>query len=499
MKLFTKSLLIGIVALLIFSCSEDTVDSFGKGTIIGTVVDEGANTPVENVRISTSPATSTVFTDENGDFTLVDVPEGEYSVQARKDGLLAQFQGANVLPNATVSIIFEVLPESSNNRRPSTPQAISPVDGAVDVKLPVEFIWSSMDPEGDSLVYEIELRNAINDEIKTFSNLRDTTFTAEGLNTGVKYFWQIKVSDSINDPVLSPVFTFETSNSDQRRFTFVKEQNGNKVIFSANENDEQFSLTSANFNSFNPRKNNAVSKIAFLRTVGGSTQIYTMNTDGSGQRQITSAIPLNTISIENTGYSWSNDGTQLIYPNLNKLYSINASGGGNDLIYTAPEGRFISNVDVSDDSSIIAIITTNIDGYDAKISLLDGNGGFKKDIVQTVEGYVGGLDISVDNKLILYTRDISGFENNTNRQLNSRIFLYNIDTQSNRDISMSKPEGTNDLDPQFSPTNAEVIFVNRPNDNAKPGSIFKFLIGEIEEDNFRRELLFENAEMPDWE
>jgi len=499
MKISKKLLIIGILAVLFSGCSEDTIDSFGRGTIAGKVVNEGANTPLENVKISTSPSTSTVFTDENGDFIIEDVPEGDYSVQAGKDGLLTQFQGATVLSNAEVNIIFEVSPESANNRSPSTPQAIAPEDNATEVNLPVKFAWTSSDPEGDTLTYEIELRNDINDEIQTFSNIADTTFTAEGLNAGVKYFWQIKVSDSINDPVLSPIFTFETSGSQQRRFTYVRKQNGNSVIFSGNEEEDQFQLTSSNSNSFNPRKNNSVNKIAFLRTVGGNTHIFTMNTDGSNQKQITSSIPVNSISLEKVGFSWANDGTEFIYPSLNRLYKIDASGGGNSLVYKAPEGRFITNVDVSDDSTVIAIITTNVDGYDSKISLLDRNGNFKKDIINAVDGYLGGLDVSVDNKWILYTRDVSGFENENNRQLDSRIFIYNRDTGENRDLSRSKPDGTNDLNPEFSPTNAEVVFVNALNDSSAVGDIYTLLINNTEEVNFQRNLLFENAQMPNWE
>ena len=107
MKIF-KPLLLLLLFLSITSCSEDTISSFGTGTITGKVVKDGSNDPIENVKISTNPASSTVFTDAEGNFELKDVPEGEYSVQAKKDGLLTQFQGATVHPNSSVNVVFAI-------------------------------------------------------------------------------------------------------------------------------------------------------------------------------------------------------------------------------------------------------------------------------------------------------------------------------------------------------------------------------------------------------
>ena len=63
-------------------------------------------------------------------------------------------------------------------------------------------------------------------------------------------------------------------------------------------------------------------------------------------------------------------------------------------------------------------------------------------------------------------------------------------------------DGTIDVDPRFSPSEAEVIFVNTSNDGISERSIYTQSINDDGSDlgnSFERELKFENAIMPDWE
>ena len=63
-----------------------------------------------------------------------------------------------------------------------------------------------------------------------------------------------------------------------------------------------------------------------------------------------------------------------------------------------------------------------------------------------------------------------------------------------------KPNGTNDLDARFSPNEASVVFINTSSESDAIKSIYQVNFDEnfntIEEN---RELLIENAKMPDWE
>lgn len=488
-----------LVMILFIGCSEDTIDSMGVGVITGTVVTKGSNEPIENVRISTTPRSSTVFTDENGNFILRNLSEEDYSIQAKKDGFVTQFEGASVIVNKEVNVIFELSTEDENNLQPSTPKLISPIDNAEGLNLNVDFVWSSSDPEDDQLTFELEIRNDRNNEVMIFSKITDTLYTVKDLNYGYKYFWQVKVSDSINDSVLSPVFSFTTRDIPDNRIIYVKKMKGNNVIFSRDGANIEHQLTSSEVNSFRPRKNISTNKVAFLRTVGGHTQLFTMNLDGSQQFQVTSNIPVNGFNMDKVDFSWANDGAAIVYPNFEKLYRTNATGGGTSLLYQAPSGRFITEVDVSEDDSLIALLTNNAQGYAASIYTIDNKGEIIDSVISGLPGALGGIHFSVDKKRLLYTRDVSGFENAEYRRLNSRLFIYDFNINTSTDVSREKKDGTNDLDPRFSPDQAEIIFVSTSNDGMSRPDIYKVRIETSSDfdENMRTEL-YQNAIMPDW-
>lgn len=500
MKKFTYIPL--FVLLCVFAaCSEDTINALESGSITGTVVTEGDYDPVENVRISTTPNTSTVFTDENGEFVIHNVPVDQYSVEARKEGLLTQFQAAEVLSEAEANVIFEMQPEDANNREPSAPELISPEDETEGIPITQEFTWNSMDPDSDTLTYELELRNDRNNEVLRYAELTDTTLTVEDLQYGYKYFWQVKVSDGVNDPVLSKLFSFNTLEFPKNRFVYVKEIAGNNVIFARDHEDNEYQLTSAQDNSFRPRKNSRTEKIAFLRTVGSRTQLFTMNLDGSQEKQVTSNIAVNGFNMEKVDFSWADNGARLVYPNFEKLYKINVDGSGNTLIYEEPDGKFITEVDVSNDNTRIILLTNNADGYNASIYSINPEGEFMDTVISGFPGALGGLNISVDNQKVLYTRDISGFQSQDYRQLNSRMFVYDFSTNESTDISGDKLDGTNDLDPRFSPSEAQVTFVNTSNDGISEKNIYRSEVAGAADDGGdagNREELYPNSKMPDW-
>ena len=485
--------------LVFFSCSEDTVGGSITGSISGKVVEKTSNEPLENVKISTSPASSTVFTDENGEFLLPDVLIDEYSVKAEIESYTTAFEAVTVTDGATSNVAFEMTKSGANNRQPSSPELLAPEDNAEDVDVNPQFAWDSSDPEGDNLTYELELRNNVNDEVLSFPNIKDTTYTVEGLNYGYRYYWQVKVSDSINDPVLSSLNSFKTKDVPESRVLFTRTINGNSVIFSRDSEGEEFRLTPLNQNSFRPRKNNSANKIAFLRVVDGQTHLFTMNPDGTRQQQITSNIPVNGFNLNRIDFSWANDGAALVYPNFGRLYKVNTTGGGTTKIFETSNGDFISEVKVSEDDSKIALITTNNRGYDADLFTINFEGEVLKQVLTNVTGALGGIDLSIRGDLLLYTHDTSGFENEAYRQLDSRLFLYNFTSGQTTDLSSDKAAGTNDLDPRFSPNEAEVIFVNTSNDQISQRDIYTMPIEVGNGNESDRQELITNAYMPDWE
>lgn len=479
------------------SCSEDTIDLEGLGAVRGNVVAIGTNEPLENVKISTNPSTSTVFTDANGEYLIENIPSGDYSLSAQKEGLLAQFEGITVIADRELEIVFEMDIETAGNRPPDAAILDTPADNSIDQPLEVDLVWTGTDPDDDdTLTYTIILRNDENSEVAIFENITDTTYTLTNLSYKVKYFWQVTSSDGINDPVNSSIFAFETMSPPNNRIVYTRSVNGNSVIFSANEQGgTEIQLTSETKNSFRPRRHVGTGKIAFLQSVGSQTHLFIMNEDGSQMRQVTSQVSVAGFNLGEIDFSWSDNGSKLLFPNQDKLYSINADGSGLALIYQTANGNLISEVDKNDNNNIIVLKTNNLDGYEVEIFTINTSGTLLEMVLSGATGAAGSVNLSIDGTKLLYCQDVSGFESSDYRQLDSHLFIYDFDDSSILDISIEKPPGTNDLDARFSPNEASVIFVNTSNDGISQKNVQVMSVVEIA----NRADLITDASMADWE
>ena len=486
--------------LLVISCNEDPISEFGTGTITGKVVTEGENLPLENVKISSNPVSNTVFTDSDGNFTITDVEEGQYSVQAELDGYITAFEASQVEEGRVNNIVFELEVSTVNNQSPLAPELISPADTSKDVATEVTFLWTSGANDDDDLNYILELRNVNENTLERYENITDTTFTISDLSRGTSYVWQITVSDAINQPVRSENFQFSTLGYSSKDFHFTRIVNSNAQIISSNENgSEQIPLTASSQNSFRPRKNSEIGKIAFLRTVGGNTHLFTMNLDGSGQRQLTQDVPVNGFRISDLDFTWAQNGSKLYYPHFDKLYSINFDGSGRTQIYKTEDGSFISEVAATDfDDNLIVLKTNNNLGYDAKIFTVNLSSQTMGDIIlQNQSGAAGGLDIDANASRVIFTRDTSGSENDSYRIFSSRIYVYDLNTKATTQVVTNTPAGKNDLDPSFSPSEGSVIFTRVSNNTTAIPEVYRMEFASSSTNPVQ--LLFTNASMPDWE
>lgn len=480
------------LAVLTTGCEEEILDLESKGTIKGRVVQDVTFIPLENVKISTNPTSNTVFTDSNGEFTL-SAPVGQYAVQAQKDGFLVSFESATVERGDELQIVFELKLETANNRAPAAPTAVTPVDGATNIAAITTIAWETTDVDDDDLTYTLELRNANTNTIQRFEDLTENSKEVT-LAYGTSYFWQVTASDGINNAVNSAVFNFTTAAFPTNRFLFVKKENGNNVIYSGNGAGALVAITSNTNNSWRPRMNRQANKIAFLRNVGAAVHVFTMRPDGTNQQQISTTVPVAGFNLDDVKIAWNDSGSQIYYPSQDKLYRINSDGSGLTLMYQTTNGRLITEIAVN--TNRIALKTNDLNGYNVSIFTINpSNGAVINTVLTGMPGAAGGLDLSADNTKLLFTRDFSGFENNTYRQLDTRAYIHTFSTNSTLEISFNKPAGTNDLDARFSPTEAEIIVTNQANDGNSPPRIQTLEIATLD----TRVTKYTNAFMPDWE
>lgn len=488
---------LGLLLLMLLACSEDQIEGVQTGTIEGVVVINGSNEVLVDVKISTSPSTSTVFTDVDGRFTIADVPEGSYSVQADKDEYQSGFEAANVLKDITIELVFEMMLDVTDNTAPTRPALLSPANNTTELPLSVGFEWDATDvDEADVLKYTLSITNDLDDTVILVSDIEETTYTVTDLNYGTKYFWQISVDDGTNDAVFSEVFNFKTTTKPTLDYLYVRKVGDNNVIVAANLGGTSLQLTPSSNNSWRPRKNSVTNKIAFLRSVGGEIHIFSMNEDGSGEKQVTNSQAINGFNFNEIDFTWSPEGNYLLYPVFDKVYKINNDGSGLSLFYQTTNGNFVSDVAWSKFNNIVAVKTNNSQGYNVEILTLDDSGVFIENILSGQAGGAGGLDLNIDGTKLLYYYDISGSELPNYSLQDARIFIYDIPGQTTNALDTGVLSGFNNIDTRFSPNENEIIFTERGRSANASSAVLShdYILNEP-----NSALLFENASMPDWE
>ena len=97
-----------LLIVFIVSCKDDNNNKLG--TITGNVSTLNGDTAISGARISTVPASDTIFTDANGNFTLSDIEPGNYYVTAQKEEFIVGLVSIIVMENSTSMAIFKLSP-----------------------------------------------------------------------------------------------------------------------------------------------------------------------------------------------------------------------------------------------------------------------------------------------------------------------------------------------------------------------------------------------------
>ncbi|MEL6922447.1 MAG: carboxypeptidase regulatory-like domain-containing protein [Bacteroidota bacterium] len=492
-KHFTHICMPLLLLLWLAACKEVPIDPVSFGSLSGEVLNEESE-GIPNVKISTSPATEVITTDLNGRFELDNLEVGTYSVRAEASDFTTKLESVTIKGNETSQLVFFLEAKLSNNTPPSKAFAPLPENGATGLDTEVTLQWSTseLDPD-DQLSFDVVLLDANMDNERFIAeDYTDSTLVVSELNYGARYYWQIVASDGVNPPVFGELWSFDTRAFPDFRFLITKEEAGKLDIYTGDGAEEMIRLTANNGSNWRPRLSPDRSAIAYISNLGAETNLYLMDRDGQNQRQL-SPIPIAANNSLELDFAWSPTSDQLLFMNYTKLYLINRDGTGLRKIAEAPLGQNFSGCDWTMQNDRIVVRTTGPNSYDNDIFLLSSDGTYIRKLVDNSIGTTGNPVFSVDGQYILYTKDVSGYQAPDGRQLNSHIILLNVNTLARVDLSESKPDGTNDLEPRFSPTGAQVIFTNTPNDGISQRNVYT-----VNVDGSGRTLLFENARMPDW-
>lgn len=115
-------------------------------------------------------------------------------------------------PGASASAPSGTSPGASNsppNLPPFYPSGPTPSTGALGVLLDVQLTWSALDPDRDTLVYDVHF-GTVTSPPTVATNLSVPTYTPIGLSYNVTYYWRVVVRDTAGHEVIGLLWAFTT-------------------------------------------------------------------------------------------------------------------------------------------------------------------------------------------------------------------------------------------------------------------------------------------------
>ncbi len=502
-----KYVLALLLPFAIMSCNENTVSPTLYGSISGIVYAPDGKTPVAGASVTTNPPSSAIATGADGTFKISNIPVGNYTVSASRSGYTETSVSVAVTSGGTAQAVIFL--STGSNYSPAAPTNPSPADQAANQPLSLTLSWHKPVSASNSAdttwfnVYLYQPGSTVPDLVA--SQITDTSTSVKNLKFGTTYFWQVVARGTDTLSTNGNVWSFTTMPMPDNSYVFARLVNGNYQIFSSDSGAANIvQLTSDNYRDWWPRFNPRHDVIAFTSNANVDPQIYTMNPDGSDVFQVTTA-GVTGYGNNGIGFCWSPDGSSLLYGHNNDLYRVNSDGSGLTLIATAPAGMNFSDCSYSPQGNKIVALAVGPNVYDSEIYLMNSDGSDTTVLVPNTPGATSSPSFSIDGQEVLYTHDVSGYEDSEGRMLNSHIFEININTKQSVDLSVntqysadSKPDGTNDLYPRFSPDGAYIIFENAPNTLNSQGDIWVMSSGANGSNNNNRHLLIPDGTMPDW-
>ncbi|WP_128547017.1 carboxypeptidase regulatory-like domain-containing protein [Larkinella soli] len=499
MKRFTCLFLLLPMLAGLWACNEETLVEPRQSGSIGGIIRYKTNLkPVSNAVARLSPTGLTVETDTTGAFRFPGVPVGKYTLQVTKAG--CRNEVATVEAVAGVASETTLLLTGESNAAPTPTGRPFPADGTTALPTTVALRWKATDPENDLLTYDLTLYRQ-GTLFRTFTGLKADSLVLEGLTYGSNYTWQVVFRDAVN-AVNGPVWSFSTRPFPAFAYVYARKVEGRYQIFTSNGSGEEIQLTRDGSNwrpVAGPATGSNRVQIAFLSNADTEQHLYVMDADGANLRRVTS-VPVGGSLPTDLSFCWSPDGTRLLYPANDKLYSVRADGTGLTRVAQAPAGRFFTGCDWTSQGNRIAARTVGTGSlYDNRILLMTPEGKDTSTVL-ALKSRISNPVFSIDGTRLLFSLDRGSYQDEQGRQTDARLMLLDVKTRSLLDLSgekngsgESKAVGSNDLEPRFSPNGARIIFVNTDNTGTGPRRILTVGI-----DGKGREQAVASGEMPDW-
>lgn len=201
-----------LLIIMLPACEEEKIDIEKYGSITGVVLNGEDYSPLGGVQISTTPASSTMLTDENGRFEFDKVKEGEVAITARKKDFLGNSVTVAVYEYEKTELTFYLLKDEKNVGWVTIYDPV-PGNGAVDQKTSFTFQWK-IDQQNKSkeltyTVYYFESGSTV--QYIAGESLTTKEVVVDGLKTGATYYWYVVARYEGSIVANSPTWTFKTA------------------------------------------------------------------------------------------------------------------------------------------------------------------------------------------------------------------------------------------------------------------------------------------------
>lgn len=203
-----------LLALMFTGCEKTKVDIDRYGSLSGVVVDGDTFQPLEDVLVSTNPASSSVLSTSTGEFSFNKILTGEVTVTTKKKGYLSNNVIVSVLEGESTQMNVVLLKDDKNYGSTTIYDPV-PGNGAVDQLNSFTMQWTVDQSKSDiSLKYDVFLFES-NSTTQTIvgESLTVKQVVVDGLKDNTTYYWYVVAKYDGNIVANGPTWSFKTGNN----------------------------------------------------------------------------------------------------------------------------------------------------------------------------------------------------------------------------------------------------------------------------------------------
>ena len=167
-----------VAGLLFNSCVKDTIEAETFGSIGGLVLDGETDEGIDSANITTTPATNAILSENDGQFIFENVPSGNYTISARKNGYRNSSVSVAVRDGQTASAFIVLQPD---DEEPDSTVSMNDFEAGITS-------WFN-DVDGDTTHVEINYRVENNSESGDISSY-EVYFQVE-TDSGISFYFDI--------------------------------------------------------------------------------------------------------------------------------------------------------------------------------------------------------------------------------------------------------------------------------------------------------------------